>query len=243
MRILLLSDIHANLPALEAVLKRAKEIGYDKIMCAGDLVGYYPWPNEIVEWARENVDLCVMGNHDAIIAGLFEPDTFTSSARAAILWTNEVISDKNREFIKNLPIKLEFENNHCLVHDTPLYPMSMQYITSPYEAAEVFQKTNYSRVFYGHTHLPAIFVFNGAQIAGFKGEKFFPLRGDYRYLINPGSVGQPRDGIPKASFALWDSETDTLYFERVEFPIDVVEREIKKVGLPLDLAYRLYQGY
>jgi len=244
MRILLISDIHANLPALEAVLKKAKELVYDKIFCAGDIVGYYPWPNEVVEWVKENVDLCVLGNHDAIIAGLLEPDTFTSAGRETILWTDRVITNQNREFLKNLPLKVEFEidGKHSLVHDTPLRPLSMEYITSPYSAVEIFQNTDYSKVFYGHTHIPVVFVFDGAQIAGFKGQNLFPLRGDYRYLINPGSVGQPRDGIPKASFALWDTEEKVLYFERVEFDIEKVEKEMKRLGLPLELAYRLYKG-
>jgi predicted phosphodiesterase len=243
MRWLLISDIHANLPALESVLKRASQIGYDRIMCAGDIVGYYPWANEVCDWVRENVDLCVMGNHDAIIAGLVSPEYFNGWARTAILWTMEHLTETNKEFIKNLPLKLEFPENNCLVHDTPVAPMSMYYITDPYDAVEVFRKTDYRITVYGHTHIPAAFVFNGAQVMGIKPKDLFPLRGDWRYLINPGSVGQPRDGVPKASFAVWDTDESVIYFERVEFDIDAVVKKMKEVGLPLELAYRLYEGY
>ncbi len=245
MRILLLSDIHANLPALEAVLKEAKKLTYDRIICAGDLVGYYPWPNEVVEWAKGNVDLCVLGNHDAIVAGLISPDTFSSHAREAILWTDKVLTGENRNYLKSLPLKVEFEidGKNCLVHDTPLYPLSMEYITSPYGAVEIFRNTDYRKVFFGHTHIPSVFVEANGQIVGLKPKGLFPLNGNYRYLINPGSVGQPRDGIPKASFALWDTEGGTLIFERVEFDIDKVVREIERKGLPIELGLRLYRGY
>ncbi|NPB05754.1 MAG: metallophosphoesterase family protein [Aquificae bacterium] len=245
MRILLLSDVHANLVALEAVLKSAKKLAYDKIFCAGDLVGYYPWPNEVVEWAKGSVDVCVMGNHDAVVAGLVDPATFSGPARAAISWTDRVLTDRNRRYLSSLPLKVEFEafGKNALVHDTPLRPLSMEYVLSPFEAAEIFEKTDYGRVFYGHTHVPVVFEGSERGVVGLKPEGLFFLKSENRYLINPGSVGQPRDGVPKASFALWDLEEDALYFERVEFDVEKVIRELKAKGLPLELGYRLYEGY
>jgi predicted phosphodiesterase len=242
MRFLILGDIHANLPALEAVLKDAKTVGFDRIICTGDVVGYYPWPNEVVNWVRENVDVCVLGNHDAIVAGLLSPDTFSSHAREAIEWTDRIISSRNREFLKSLPLKVDFLEKTCAVHDTPVYPLSMIYITDPYGAAEVFRKTDYEKVFYGHTHIPAIFLTDGVQIFGTKPGEFFPLREGWRYLINPGSVGQPRDGVPKASYMVWDDEENVIYHRRIEFDIGAVIAAVERTGLPPELGYRLLRG-
>ena len=231
MRILLISDIHANLPALESVIKEAKRLGFDTVYCAGDLVGYYPWPNEVTEWVRENVSECVMGNHDAVIAGVISPDYFSSAAYEAIIWTAKELTEANRNFITRLPFYRKL-NGTFLVHDTPLQPMSMYYILNVEDALEVFQSTDYEIVIFGHTHIPVIYAYNGKEIKVVYDLNGFKLKKRYHYLINPGSVGQPRDGIPTASFLIWDTAKGEILHRRVDFDKGKVLKEVLKRGLP-----------
>jgi predicted phosphodiesterase len=241
MRILILSDIHANWPALEAVLNEARKIGFDQIWCAGDIVGYYPWCNEVTHWVRENVQRCVMGNHDAIIAGLVSPDYFSSYAYTAIIWTLRELSRENKGFISQLPLVIK-DKNTLLVHDTPLRPLSMEYILYPEEALEVLKNTPQRLIFYGHTHIPILFELGREELKVVYEMDGYPLREDKKYLINPGSVGQPRDGIPLASFLIWDTERNLLFHKRVDFDKERVIRELKKRNLPEELGYRLLKG-
>jgi len=241
MRILILSDIHANWPALEAVLNEARKIGFDQIWCAGDIVGYYPWCNEVTHWVRENVQRCVMGNHDAIIAGLVSPDYFSSYAYTAIIWTLRELSRENKGFISQLPLVIK-DKSTLLVHDTPLRPLSMEYILYPEEALEVLKNTPQRLIFYGHTHIPILFELGREELKVVYEMDGYPLREDKKYLINPGSVGQPRDGIPLASFLIWDTERNLLFHKRVDFDKEKVIRELKKRNLPEELGYRLLKG-
>ena len=241
MRILILSDIHANWPALEAVLNEARKIGFDQIWCAGDIVGYYPWCNEVTHWVRENVQRCVMGNHAAIIAGLVSPDYFSSYAYTAIIWTLRELSRENKGFISQLPLVIK-DKSTLLVHDTPLRPLSMEYILYPEEALEVLKNTPQRLSFYGHTHIPILFELGREELKVVYEMDGYPLREDKKYLINPGSVGQPRDGIPLASFLIWDTERNLLFHKRVDFDKERVIRELKKRNLPEELGYRLLKG-
>ena len=241
MRVLILGDIHANLPALESVIKSAKEIGFDAIWCTGDIVGYYPWCNEVTQWVRENAQKCVMGNHDAIIAGLLSPEYFSDWAYTSIVWTEKELSEENKKFISQLRLVLK-EGETTLVHDTPLRPLSMEYILSPQEALEVMQKTPYRVVFYGHTHIPILFELGKNELKVVYEINGYTLRRDRKYLINPGSVGQPRDGIPLASFVIWDTERNVLFHKRVDFDKEKVIKELKKKGLPEGLGHRLLKG-
>ena len=242
MRLLLISDIHANLPALEAVIKEAKKVGFDAVYCAGDIVGYYPWPNEVTKWVEENVKECVMGNHDAIIAGIVPPDYFSSAAYEAIIWTLKELTEDNKRFISQLPFYRKFDGTF-LVHDTPLQPMSMYYILTPEDALEVFRQTDYQITIFGHTHIPVLYAYNGKELRVVYDMDGFELKNGYRYLINPGSVGQPRDGIPLASFLIWDTENGKLIHRRVDFDKERVLKEVLKKGLPEVLGYRLFKGY
>jgi putative phosphoesterase len=242
MRILLISDIHSNLPALEAVIEEANKIGYDTIWCAGDIVGYYPWPNEVADWVKGNVHHCVMGNHDAVIAGLVSPEYFSSHAYTAIMWTAEHLTEENKKFISNLPVAKEIGQT-ILVHDTPLRPLSMEYILYPEQALEVFEKTPYRLIVYGHTHIPALFAYTGKDLQIHYTIDGVNLDLRYRYMLNPGSVGQPRDGIPLASFLIWDTDKNLLIHKRVDFDKEKVLKELKVKGLPLELGYRLFDGF
>jgi predicted phosphodiesterase len=241
MRILLISDIHANLPALEAVVKEAKKIGYDQIWCAGDIVGYYPWPNEVVNWVKENVHYCVMGNHDAVVAGLIEPTYFSSYAYDAIVWTLQNLTEENKRFIASLPL-IEKIGDTVLVHDTPDRPMSMYYIVDPQEALYVFQKTDFWLTVYGHTHMPILYTYTGYGVRVNYTLDGVVLERKYRHLLNPGSVGQPRDYVPLASFVVWDTDKNLLIHKRVDFDKEKVLKELKAKGLPLELGYRLFEG-
>ena len=242
MRVLLISDIHGNLPALESVLKEAKRLGYDTVWCAGDIVGYYPWVNEVCQWVRENVEYCVLGNHDAVIAGLVNPEYFSSAAYEAIVWTMENLSEENKKFISSLPVVKDLGDT-ILVHDTPLRPMSMEYILYPEQALKVLQNTDRRFTIYGHTHIPVVYEYSPEGLTIYYKSQQVVLRENSRYLINPGSVGQPRDGVPLASFAIWDRDKNLLIRKRVDFDKDRVLKEVIKRGLPPELGYRLFEGY
>jgi predicted phosphodiesterase len=242
MRIVLISDIHGNLPALESFQKELEKEDYDQIWCAGDIVGYYPWPNEVCDWVWENVKYTVMGNHDAVIAGLVSPDIFSSWAYWSIVWTERVLTKENKEKISKLPILLDLKDTF-LVHDTPTAPMSMFYITNGYEAEDVLSVVEKPFTVYGHTHIPAIFGFDGKNVYHLEAKGTVELPKGWKFLINPGSIGQPRDGIPLGSYAIWDRKRNTITFKRFDFDKKVVLETLEKEGLPTELGIRLFQGF
>lgn len=220
MKIAVISDIHSNLYALRQVLK---EIGKLDIICCGDLVGYNPFPNEVVEMVRELEIPCVLGNHDhATITG--NTTWFNPYAARAIEWTRSELSEENMEFLKTLP--MVYEDMVYMVHGSPENQLE-EYVFPDYPERilnRFFDYTEKDIMILGHTHVP------------------FSLKIDNRLIFNPGAVGQPRDGNPMASFAVLDTGLKEVEFKRVEYDIDKVAREITEKGLPEFLAHRLYQG-
>lgn len=242
MRILVVSDIHANLPALETVLSDAGEV--DATWCLGDLVGYGPHPNDCVALIREIPNLtCLIGNHDAATLNKISIDTFNPDARLAVLWTQENITPSNREFLNNLPDHKVLDSV-TIAHGSPRQPV-WEYLLDTRTATQNFDFFETPFCFVGHSHLPVIYQLNdGHQSADLiipqaqQCTKMTP-----RAILNPGSVGQPRDRDPRAAFAIFD--TDELSWEqrRVSFDIKSVQINMQEAGLPQRHILRLSSGW
>lgn len=250
MKILVISDIHANLTALEAVLSNVGEI--DAVWCLGDLVGYGPDPNDCIERVREFPNLaCTIGNHDAACLNRIDPDTFNPEARLAIHWTQNELTESNTAFLNDLPeiiqqptINATTDPHVTLVHGSPRQPV-WEYLLDTYNATRSFNffKTEYC--FVGHTHLPVLFQLSdghqSAQLVTPNSNRIVEL--SPRGILNPGSVGQPRDRDPRAAYALYDPDQLTWEFRRVEYDIKVVQQRMQRAGLPERHIRRLEAGW
>ena len=242
MRAAIITDIHANLAGLRVVLDRIADLRADTILCLGDVVGYNPWPNECVSIIRDMSIRCVMGNHDRVAAGLQEPDHFNAMAREAILWTRHVLSDEHREFLSRLPDRIAFDESTILVHGSPRDPDEYILTTSCARENTQFmeERLGTSVCFFGHTHVTG--VFDRAQDGWIDTDEGVVLRSGNAYLVNPGSVGQPRDGDPRSSFLVYDTEGRAARFYRIPYDIGSVQEAIAQEGLPAHLGQRLFLG-
>lgn len=242
MRYAVFSDVHGNLEALQAVLDEIKRLRYDRLVFLGDIVGYGANPNEVIEIVKSIVDrpLTLAGNHDYAAAGLTDITYFNPSAREAILWTEECLTEKNMEYLRGLKVNLTYEGL-TFVHSSPKEPDKWHYIINISDAVENFNFFDTKICFIGHSHVPMIMEKDGdGDITIYKGEK--RLNRGCRYIINTGSVGQPRDRDPRSSFAVYDSETETIEIKRVSYNIDRAQEKILEEGLPVQLANRLSYG-
>ena len=251
MRILILSDIHANLEALEACLEAAPE--HDRVFNLGDIVGYGANPNEVTERARELGKVFVRGNHDKACTGLVSLDGFNPMAGLAALWTRENLTADNLEFLHDLPCGplSPIENLQC-VHGSPRD--EDEYVLTARDAYSILAHTNAPLIFFGHTHVQgAYWIDDVRDKEGVVAPKYAAAKGQQqaklalvetaKYMINPGSVGQPRDGDPRAAFALYDVEARTVTFQRVPYDIERAQDKIFSAGLPERLAIRLAEGH
>ncbi len=246
MRYLILSDIHANLTALDTVLSVAKG-RWQKAVCLGDLVGYGPDPNEVIDRVRALPAVTIRGNHDKAIAGIDDADEFNPIARNAVLWTRAQLRPENREYLENLPMGPltvdGFSIVHGAVHDED------EYVLSPALALDGLRDAPTPVTFFGHTHLQGGFSLRGEEVTllHFKpsgGNEFSTLAVEQgtTYLLNPGSIGQPRDGDARAAFAIADIDHGVVEFWRVPYDIAAVQERMKKVGLPEPLVLRIAFG-
>jgi len=242
MRYLLLSDIHSNLPALEAVLAEVDLAYIDEVLCLGDLVGYGPHPNECIARLRELPLRCVAGNHDWAAIGKMDTDEFNPAAREACQWTAKELTAENRAYLESLP-EVFVQDNYTLVHGSLRAPI-WEYVTHPLVAQRTFQLLNTQICFHGHTHVPVVFREEGSHPQAYilPSEQRITLDMN-RYMINTGSVGQPRDGDPRASYLLFDSREATIEYRRVDYPVEETQRSMKEKGLPQSLITRLSYGW
>jgi predicted phosphodiesterase len=246
MRYLILSDLHANWDALEAVLKQA-EGRYDRVICCGDVVGYGADPDAVTEWVRANVTAIVRGNHDKACAGLEDLEWFNPVARAAALWTQTATSSGNMEYLRQLTKGPEHVNGFQILHGSPLD--EDEYVISELDAAHVAPYLDASVNFFGHTHVQGGFLchrngvkrFRRLSCQGEAGDSL-DLDKDASYLINPGAVGQPRDGDPRAAYAIYDATNKVVAFYRAVYDVASAQRKIVAAGLPELLAVRLASG-
>ncbi len=245
MRYLVFSDIHGNLEALVALLKFAHRKKIDEYICLGDLVGYGASPNEIIERVRELKPLSIIrGNHDKAVCDLDSIQTFNPVAAAAIHWTHQKISKKNLEFLCRLKKSpLLVQDGITICHGAPFD--EDYYIFGEFDAAEAFRQFKTQLCFFGHTHFPYVYTewedrVEGMLLEGNSNE--LRLERSVRYLVNPGSVGQPRDRNNRAAFAIYDSESRTIKFHRIEYDILEAQKKIRQEKLPNALAERLSLG-
>ena len=244
-RKLLVSDLHSNAAALKAVFSRLRRKRIDEIICLGDFVGYGAEPNQVLDVMRNARPrkVYIRGNHDRVAAGFDEGADFNSAAREAVFWTRERLSGPNRTFLRNLTVGPLRYHDTILCHGSP-YDED-EYVFSEYHAAQILGSLDVPLIFYGHTHLPAVFSADSQMnVAGtlVRGEATFRLDSSRRYLINPGSVGQPRDRNPDASCALLDTARMTIQFFRVPYDREKTQTAILRAGLPRILADRLSYG-
>lgn len=245
MRTLILSDLHANAEALRSVMSRVRRKKFDAVACLGDFVGYGAQPNQVIDAMRtlRRPKLYIRGNHDRVAAGLDDGKAFNQAARDAAIWTRDHLSAPNRRFLRELPIGPLRQDGLLLCHGSP--HDEDEYVFSETHAARIFIETDARIILFGHTHLPAIYWIDGRdRVYGesITGDITVRLDPKVRYLINPGSVGQPRDRNPEASFALLDTKKSTVQFLRVPYDVSKTQTAILKAGLPSILAYRLTYG-
>ena len=243
MRYALLSDIHSNLEALTATLEELKLLSIDQIISMGDLVGYNANPNECLDIIKENNILSVMGNHDSRAVGMVSAHNFNSVAKKAIKWTASTLTEENSLYLKYLPYTLDLDNIKVCHGWLNSFD---KYILDTLDAKENFDLSGDDKkvTLFGHTHLPCVYVSSSNGVEFIEKSEVDIIEGS-KYLINPGSVGQPRDGDSRASFAVLeinDHGIGKVEFKRVRYDIDLTAEKIKKAGLPEALAKRLVIG-
>ena len=242
---LVLSDIHSNVDALEAVLTSI-EGRWDRLLVLGDLVGYGGEPNGVIDRIRGlNPVAVIRGNHDKAACGIDDASNFNQIAKYAAMWTGETLTDDNREYLRALPAgPVMIDDRVEICHGAPFD--EDHYIFDADDAQRAMDTSERQLCLFGHTHLPVVFKTDGHTFDGFVPDGDAPLelalRDDLRYVVNPGSVGQPRDGDARAAFALYTPETATLELLRVPYSVDAAQRRIMVAGLPASLANRLAVG-
>jgi predicted phosphodiesterase len=246
MRYLILSDIHSNEEALSAVLVRAQRRKYDSVVILGDFVGYGADPNAVIDRVsriRKRKSM-IRGNHDKVVCGLDSGDLFNPVALKAARWTTGTITASSRRFLEGLPVgPLEVDRAFVICHGSPRDEDA--YIFSDYDAYLNFTFSDASVCFFGHSHIPSVFALqpHGIRVDVVRGDRVrMRLKRDCRYLINPGSIGQPRDRNPDASFAFYDTEQRAVTFERVRYDVEKARDKIHSAGLPGMLGDRLLMG-
>ena len=239
-RVGVFSDIHGNLPALNQVLADLDKLDLDALYCCGDVVGYGAHPNECVEILRERKIPTIAGNHDFAALERIDITYFNETAKRSILWTRHVLTPENREFLQNLPLKLETEKMF-FVHASPRSPDAWHYVITNGDARQSFRHFEQQLCFIGHSHTPFIVEKHENNLS----HHVFPqvdLLDDRQYLVNVGSVGQPRDRNPDACFAVVDLDKKTIEIKRVEYDLAKAQDAIRRQGLPPELAERLAYG-
>ncbi len=239
MRLAILSDIHGNLEALLQVLEEVANLQIDRVICLGDVVGYGADPNACVDVIQDVAEVVLAGNHDWASVGLMSTEFFNPIPLMAIQWTEETLGQAQVRFLRDCPLTCD-EGDVRYVHASPFEPDRWAYLSDLEDGRDALQQTPYSLCFVGHSHRAFICSASGRQDVVVEGDVF--VDGSERYLVNVGSVGQPRDGDPRAAFAVWDQESGNLRLHRVSYDVLAAQKKIRAVGLPSFLADRLALG-
>lgn len=239
MRYAILGDIHSNLEALSAVVEQAKKLKVDRFISVGDIVGYGPDPEPCLDLLAKISCDAVAGNHDQAVAGLTDFSYYSDGAKAGILWTQEKIHRAYMEKLRSLKLVMETDD-FCVVHASLEDPAQWAYILDNQHAISSIRLQKQGVCFYGHTHLPVIFREDGNTVVFHEGP--VKLVKGHRYLVNAGSVGQPRDGDPHACLLVFDTEAFAVEMHRLEYDVLKTQQKILQEGLPASLALRLGYG-
>ena len=241
MRVGIVSDIHSNLPALSAVLEDMGQV--DQLWCLGDSLGYGRYPNEVVDILRQRNCQAIPGNHDLGRLGNIPLEDFNSDAQQACEWTQTVLSPENRHYLESLPLTLTI-GDFTLVHGTPQEPI-WEYMAYPSNATLAFQYFSGRYCLVGHTHVPLVFLNQGGQGP----ETVIPTSAapvqlsSTRAILNPGSVGQPRDGNPAAAYAIYNSDSNQMEFRRAGYDVARIQADMQALDFPPRLIKRLTYGW
>jgi len=242
-RIGIISDIHSNYDALEVVLKALEYEMVDTIICLGDLVGYGPEPDICIQRINETCSDIVLGNHDAAIIGKLDFTRFNSLAVEALNWTKENISDSSMKILSSLQERLENkELSITAVHGSPKQDKKWEYIIIIPDAEDAFTAFDTQICFIGHSHRPGAFVSGENGISKSNNPETIAIDQNKKYIINVGSVGQPRDNDPRAAYGILDTEAKTFSLKRLSYPVESVQKKMKETELPWQLSYRLSLG-
>lgn len=238
MLIAIISDIHANLEALETCLKTIDKLKPDKLVCLGDLVDYCAEPNECIELVRARTDIVVVGNHDRAQVDYSLVEDFTENAYISSVHTRSVIKPQHVEYFKTLPYTYSMEDL-LFVHASPAAPENFDYVITIEEAVHNFKSFSERICFIGHSHVPVVIEETKNSC---KAERPENIKRDRRYIINVGSVGQPRDGDYRTCFGLFDTKKFTFKYVRLDYPVQLASNKIINEGLPVHLAERILVG-
>ncbi len=243
MRVGIIADVHSNAEALESVLDGMQDV--EQIWCLGDIIGYGPEPERCIDMIMSRKHVCIIGNHDLCVLEDIDTSDFSREAIATCVWSRGRLDEKHLAYLRELPTKAEPAPGILLVHGSPRKDV-FEYVLSSWQADEILSEANESIVFVGHSHVPLVFMKAGDAYVDFislaDGQVFELNRDDVKYLINPGSVGQPRDGNPKASYMVFDTEKYVLEYHRVAYPIKMTQECMELAGLPASLSDRLERG-
>lgn len=238
MRYALVSDIHANLQAWNAVLLDIRSRPIDRIVCLGDVIGYGPDPARVLESVHANVDHLVLGNHDAVLCGKMDSGLFGQGARTIIDWTRRQLTQDAVSFLGSLPLTLRAQEFRC-AHGEFSDPASFEYIIDPEDAVPSWSAVDEQLLFVGHTHRPAIFLLGSSSSPRMVAPQDFVLEDGKRYIVNVGSVGQPRDGEARAAYCVLDTDERAVYWHRVPFDLDAYRDALAAAGISATPSYFL----
>jgi predicted phosphodiesterase len=245
MRTLIISDLHSNLEATQAVLESARSQSFDAVVVLGDLVGYGASPADVIETVRELHPVAmVRGNHDKVVAGIDDGEGFNPVALESARINRRLLQPGQREFLTAMPRgPFPVGGAYWIAHGSPAD--EDEYLVEERQAAGIFEQEDFPICFFGHTHVAGAFVLEKGRVERFLprgAQAALPLGPEARYLINPGSVGQPRDEDPRASYAIYDEAAGGIAFHRVDYPIPRTQERMRRLGLPPVLAERLAWG-
>ena len=241
MKFIIFSDIHSNLESLQSFCRVTESVLHDKKVCLGDIVGYNADPNPVVEWVRDKTDFALAGNHDYSVLNKTDPNYLNPAAYQASLWTRRNLTNSNKDFLNTLPIEKE-EDGIYWVHSSPFEPKKWHYVSTKKSAEKNFNYFDQAICFVGHSHLPGIFEKNKNNKVYSHDTTKEELDPESRYIINVGSLGQPRDGNPDPVFVFYDSVSHIVKFFRFSYDLFSTQQKIIACGLPYILADRLIKG-
>ena len=237
----IISDIHSNLNALESTLRELETLKTDKIVCLGDIVGYGPQPNECIELIRQSAEIVLTGNHDQGAIGKIGVHYFNRYAQAAIYWTRRHLTDSSVEYLSALPFRA-IVDGMMLVHASPGQPAEWNYILSQFDAEQSFTEFKEQFCFIGHSHSPIIFSNNSESVFEIYDTSELQADEKTRYIINVGSVGQPRDIDPRAAYGIFDTSSRIYQLQRVKYDVKGTQKKMRKAGIDYFLIERLEIG-